>query len=97
MNLKAHKLSMTLLVIFSLTWSSLVQAFFCFSIGAGAGSKHRNRHYSQRLPPAGFGTVAYPLFRYTPVQHSPVVRHDLLPAPVLPESRGGAVKQQIFE
>jgi hypothetical protein len=97
MNLKAYSLFLKLLVIFTLTWPSLVQAFFCLSIGAGAGSKHRNRHYSQPPPPAGFGTVAYPLFRFTPVLQSQVVRHDLLPAIVTPETRGRAVKQQIFE
>jgi hypothetical protein len=97
MNQKAYKLSMLLLVIFSLTWSSLVQAFFCLSIGAGAGSKHRNRHYSQPFPPANFGAVAYPPRHYSPVLEDPIARRDLLPVVMPPQTGGSTVRQQIFE
>jgi hypothetical protein len=97
MNLKSDKRPVALLVIFTLIWPSLVQAFFCFSVGAGAGSKHRNRHFVQPPPPAGFDTVAYPLFRYSPVLQSPVARPDLLPEMVIPATTGGAARQQIFE
>ena len=97
MNPKTHKLSMTLLVIFGLTWSSLVQAFFCMSIGAGASGKHGNRHYSQALPPAGFAAMAYPHFRYSSLLQGPDIKHDPLPAIVSPEPSGSKVRQQIFE
>ncbi|MDH3527373.1 MAG: hypothetical protein OEN52_03750 [Gammaproteobacteria bacterium] len=97
MNLKANMLSMAVLVIFSLTWSALVQAFFCFSVGAGSGSKHRNRHYSQPPPPVGFGAVAYPQYYNSPVLQSPVARPALVPEAVSPETRGRAARQQIFK
>ncbi len=98
MNLKANKRSTALLVIVALIWPSIVQAFFCFSVGAGAGSnKHRNRHYVRPPPPAGFDAVAYPVFRYSPVLPGLVARPDRLQEIALPAAPGKAVKQQIFE
>jgi len=112
MNLKSDKRPVALLVIFTLIWPSLVQAFFCFSVGAGTGGKHRNRHYSAPYPPSTFGAVAYPSFNYSPIRYSPVREEQqsqkLVPvAPVsssdlmieaTPAEPGGSpVKQQIFE
>ncbi len=97
MNLMANKLPIVLLVITALMWSSLVQAFFCFSVGTGGGSKQRNHHFVRPPPPSDFGAVGYPLFHYSPVLQSPVARPGLLPVAVSPAATAGSVKQQIFE
>lgn len=97
MNLKANKRSMALLVVLTLIWPSFVQAFFCFSVGAGAGNKQRYRHYVRPPPPAGFDTVTYPMFHYSPIPQNPSAMYDWQLNPVLPAAPGEAVKQQIFE
>lgn len=109
MSLKENKLWMASLVICSLTWPSLVQAFFCFSVGAGAGAggKHRDRHYSGPPPPMAFGAVGYPLFSYSPVPQrlepqalvpvAPVSSSELSPEAGLAGTDSRPVRQQIFE
>jgi hypothetical protein len=95
MTLKANKLSLVVLVILSLTWTSVVQAFFCFSMGGG--NKGRHRYYPAPPPYAGFSAGSYPVFPYSPVRMVPLIRPNRTVEEEMQDTRPTVPEQHIFK
>jgi hypothetical protein len=95
MTLKANKLSLVVLVIFSLMWTSVVQAFFCFSMGGG--NKGRHRYYPAPPPYAGFSAGSYPVFPYSPVRTEPLIRPNRTVEEEMQGTRAPVPEQHIFK
>lgn len=71
----AYRLSVMLLLVSGLTWTSAVQAFFCFSMGGG---KRPQRFYTYHPPYAVFGRNDFQYLPYSPAR--PGVRINRRPS-----------------